>query len=294
MTFAQIHITPYVPDDIPDMSKNAINILEGKLATIISQSGGISNMGDSRFVLTAKATPISKQALSTVPVKVVTKFNLQMALGDGMNGNCYASQRFEITGVGTTEQQALVQAIGKLNMRDRALTEMVERGKAKIIDYYNKNATKIIAQAKSLIGQQRFEEAVYELSQIPQECNAYGTAQGLMMKAASAKIDQESAAALNEAMASWSASPTTENAENVSAILAKVNPAASCYPQAVQLMRKIEQNAKLERTREHNLQVQMINSATQLQKARIKAAENIAVAYARSRPRVVYHVRSWW
>ena len=295
---AQIQVSPYVAEGMVDgLDKNAAGMLEDRLRTILSQNGIIARFGDSRFVLAAKITVTGKEALSTAPVKIVSRLNLHLGIGDGMDGTCYGSTSMEVTGVGATDVQAVTNAIRKINGRMAGVSDMIQTATQRIIAYYEKNAPKIIASANTQMNAGRYDEAIFLLAQIPQECSSFNKAQTSLLSSYKKQINHNSAKLLNEAQATWAANPTSENAANIVATLSEIDPSAACYPQAKALIAKVEAQGKLEQTREYNLRVKEMNNQTALEKARIRAVENIAVAYAKSRPKVVYrttYINRWW
>lgn len=292
---AQIQVSPYVfGSSVDGIEEASSDILENKLKSILSQNGILSKYGDSRFVLTAHLISNGKEALSSMPVKVVSRISATFVIGDGESGTRFASKEIEITGVGENDYQATMNAIRSLNGKSESISELIQTGTERIIQYYEKNAPIIMKSAMALSKSGNYDEAIYELVQIPQEYSDYEKVQSLLGTIMKERVDYESATYLNEATAQWSTNPTAENAPNIIAALSKIDPNAACYPQALKLMSKIEAQAKLEQTREYQLKNKVIESAAELQKSRLKAAESIAVAYARSLPKTIYHIQGWW
>jgi hypothetical protein len=189
------------------------------------------------------------------------------------------------------------------------LRKLVAESKQKIIDYYNQNGPMIIKRAQGLITKQDYEGAIAELAAIPQECSSYSQASSLMVKVYQANINHDATQMLAEARALWSADPNPgESAEQALSILAQINPGASCYNQAQSLMKQIQARAKQVSDRqyadekaqiahERQMEVRRLNAAASLEKARINACRDVAVAYCKSRPRVVYRttvINRWW
>lgn len=292
---AQINMSPYVSEQMVDgLDSNTATLLENKLRTLLSQNGMNSQFGNSRFVLVAGLSVIEKEALTTTPVKIVVHLNLNLAVGDGVDGNCYGSRSVEITGVGQNDNQAVSNAVKKLNGKLEGLGDLLQIAKKRIISYYNTNGDAIIKAATAQMNGGNYDEAIYQLSLIPQECNAYSRAQSTLQSAFKKRVNHNSAKLLNEAKAMWSANPTSENAANIVATLSEIDPSAACYGEAKALMSKIEAQGKLEQQREYNLRNKQLNNAYNLEKARINAVAQVATAYAKSRPKVVYRVYHWW
>lgn len=292
---AQIQVSPYAVENCVDgIDASAVSLVENKLRSILSQNGALSRFGESRFVLTAHFIVTGKEALSTAPVKVISRMSATLAIGDGVDGTCYGAKELEITGVGRNDNEAAMNAIRSLNGKSEQVEALIHVATKRIVEYYEVMGPKILSSARAQAKGGNFDNAIYMLTQIPEASSGYQQAQTLIGNLMQQKVDHESATYLNEATAQWAADPTSGNAANVVATLSKIDPNAACYPQAKSLMRKIESQAKLEQTREYNLKNQIITNAAQLAKARIRAAENIAVAYARSRPKTVYRVYGWW
>ena len=137
-----------------------------------------------------------------------------------------------------------------------------------------------------MIAAQKWEEALCELSAIPQECACYNEALAMMESTYLAHINHDAAQVLAEAQAVWSADPNPgPAAEQAMAILATIDASAKCYPQAQALMKKIEarvQNVTDQRYKDAvALERARINTRATLEKTRLQACRDVAKAYAR-------------
>jgi hypothetical protein len=156
---------------------------------------------------------------------------------------------------------------------------------------------------------QDYEGSIAELAAIPQECSSYPKASSLMLKVYKENINHSASQMLLEAKAIWAADPNPgESADQALAILGQINTGATCYNQAQALIKQIQARAKQVTDRqyadeqaqarhEREMEVRRLNAASSLEKARIKACRDVAVAYCKSRPRVVYRttvINRWW
>lgn len=293
---AQIALSPYVPAYAVDgLDGNMATLLENKLRSLLSANGIDSKFGDSRFVLVAGLSETGKEALNTSPAKVVTRLNLNIAVGDGIDGKCYGSRCVEITGVGVNDTQAVANAVRGLNGKKiEGLADLLVLAKQRILSYYEENAASIIKSANTQVAGGNYDEAILMLSQIPQECSAYASAQSAMQTAFKKRVNYNSAKLLTEASADWASNPSSENADRIVATLSEIDPNSTSYAEAKALIKKIEAQGKLEQTRAYNLEQKRLDKAAEVEKARLAACAKVAAAYAKSRPRVVYHVNRWW
>ncbi len=314
---AQIQITPYIDERKCSLMPYGIcEILSQKLSNIISQHGIQSQMGQSRFVLTCNVTEESKNVLSTSPTQIAYVLDIHLYIGDGETGTKYISQSFRTKGVGNTEEKAYRNAIKNIQTKSQQLTDFVERGSARIIEYYEKNKEKILSSIRACVSGKDLEQAAYELCLIPQECSYYNEVQSLLGKVNGRIVDNNSSGLLLEAQSLWSSEQNERTANQITEIITKIDPNASCYSEAQQFMKSVTERMEQLNNREwaarqrqlaHERQMVMarednrsaetrmrIKAQRDTNIATVRAVRDVAVEYAKRRPRVVYHVHGWY
>ncbi len=295
-TSAQIMITPVVESAIDGLTENNIAIVEGRLRNMISANDMASGYG-SRFVLACKVAALQREVSGT---KIIQKLEVQYAIGDNVANACFGSTSMETVGIGNTEGQAMTSALRNIKTTP-LLKAIVRKARQSIINYYDKNGPAIIKKAQGLIAVRNWEDAIYELSAIPEECSCYTKALSMMESVYKSHINHDARQILTEAQAVWSADPNPGYAaDEAMSILSEIDPSSDCYPQAKALMQKIENRVKTVTDREYRdavtIEKKRQEAETALQKARIKAYRDVAVAYAQRKPTtIVYNsYRSWW
>jgi len=291
---AQIMLSPVFYSTIDGLNENNGSILEGRLQSLISSMDMVSSYGG-RFVLACKVSALQREITGT---KLIQHLQVSFAVGDNMNDICFGSTTTECIGIGNTEGQAMTSALKNIKA-NRDLKDLIASCKTRIIDYYNQNGAAIIKKAKGLIAAKKWEEALYELSAIPQESSFYPEALSMMENTYVAHINHDAAQILAEAQAVWSADPNPgPGAEEAMAILATIDPSAKCYPQAQALMKRIESRIQKVTDKRYNdavaLEKARINTRAALEKVRINACRDIATAYARRTVVVQNHYHTWW
>lgn len=294
---AQIQLTPVFDATIGGLNENNTTIVEGRLRSMISSLGMESGYGG-RFVLACKVAALQREVSGT---KMIQNLEVTFAIGDNMANVCFGMTGTEVMGIGNTEGQAMTSALKNIKPTPK-LKALVAEAKVKIIDYYEQNGAGIIRQAQNLVTAHQWEEALWMLSAIPQECSHYKRALRIMNDVYVANINHDAKMVLNEAQAVWSSDPNPgPAADEAMRILSQIDPSSSCYPQAQALMRKIESRVKNVTDKRYNDAVAMekarMNAAVAVEKARVRACRDVAVAYAKSQPRVIvrnnyYH--NWW
>lgn len=278
---AQIMLSPIIESTINGLTENNMTIAEGRLRNVISSLGMESGYGG-RFVLACKVAALQREVSGS---KLIQHLEISFAVGDNMANACFGSTSMEAIGIGSSEGQAMTSALKNIKSTPQ-LKKIVAEAKQRIIDYYEKNGPSIIKKAQGLITAQQWEEALYELTAIPEECSCYKQALAMMEKVYETQLNHDAAQILAQAQAMWAADPNPGyTAEEAMRLLGQINTSAACYPQAQALMKKIEARTKAVTDREYRDKVAMdkarLNAAVAVTKARIQACRDVAVAYAR-------------
>jgi len=293
---AQMMVTPYLPEDMEGMTANNLKLLENRLGSIISQNGMLSAEG-SRFILTMNWNVLEKEVIGSGPTVIMYKLEVGLCLGDGMTGTKYASTTLSLKGAGNDEAKAVMKAMNGINAHKAEIGRLVKEGTDRIIEYYESNKSQILTSVKAMMNQKSYEEALWTLSQIPQEVSYYAEAQDMMVQAYRAQVNTNAAQQLQRARALWAASPSRENADAVMALVGDIDPSSSSYAGAQALMKEVKGRVKGLDDADRAEMMRQNAHERSMDRARINAVRDIAVAYAKSRPRVVYNtriIRTWW
>lgn len=281
----------YIPNDISQMPSSARNILNTKLGQIITKNGINDASYNSRFIITPNVSIMSKDVLPTAPPKIALNLDVTLYIGDGLNGTLYASKSFSMKGVGTNETKAYISAIKQLNANSDDMQSFVTEGKDKIIQFYNNNCEMIRKEANSLANQNKFEEALNLLVNIPVVSTCFDKSSNDLKNMYQKVIDRDCKLKLADATAIWNANQEIYAANEAGAILASIEPNSSCYGQAKSLMSKIEKRIKQLGDREWSYKLKVLDTKI----TAINAAADILKVYAKNQPQnVVYSVRGWY
>lgn len=175
----KIVLHPYL-EESSEYGQAASDLLADKLAQIVTQSDMSCSGADERFILTAHMQPVGQETTATLPAKTLTKLNLTLYIGNGQDGTLFASHHIELKGVGADSEQAIVQALHKLQPGSQDIASFVEQGRRRIVDYYEQAAPSIITAAKAAAKGKRYAEAMSMLQAIPSVCSYYEQAQQLI------------------------------------------------------------------------------------------------------------------
>ncbi len=281
----RIGISVYVPQSMEDVPESAIANLQNKLNQIVTNNG-ISNGVNQRFILTPKISVLTKDITSTAPIMQAYTLDVTLYIGDGIDGKLFSSTSMTVKGVGETETKAYMNALKNIKTNSSELQAFIEKGKSKIVEYYNTNCSFIMKEAEMLAGTNNFEGALASLIVIPnasEDCynKAIATIPAIWQK----YIDKDCKAKLQEATAIWTASQNYESAAEAGSILASIDSDASCFGEVKALFSKIEKEIKARDTREWNY----VLKTQQQESERIEAWRAVGTAYGNNQKQNTYN-----
>lgn len=293
----RLAISTYIDKNKTKLPSTAYNILQNKLSSIVSQNGLGSGIPQ-RFIITANCNLLTKDITPTTPPMHAYTVEITFYIGDGVDGTLFSSYTVTSKGVGETEDKAYISALKSVKTNSQDFVNFIDEGKTKIIEYYNSQCDFLLAKAKSQATLENYDEAIYQLVNIPEVCkDCYMKAQSELAGIYSSKINKECAMLLNKARAAWvprgNADDTRISALEASEILAEINPYADCYNEAITLMKQIGKKMEEIDNREWEFVKQMEQNRHQEELSSIRATKEIAIARAQNQPKTVYNV-IWW
>lgn len=277
----------YEGEDVPERVSDQL----ATRLTAAAASQGVVGSDNSRFFITAKFNHSFKDILAGPPQTTAIKSTLTIYMGDILDQKVYATQSFDVKGVGTSDERAYINALQSLNGRNKAFVSFIERGRTKIIEYYNANYPSILAKAKNAMALQNFDEALYYSTSIPECTDGYNEAVALTNVIYQKYIDFEGLQLLAKARAAWGTNPDEYGASEAYSYLTQINPQASCYKEAMAFGDKIAKVVKANWDFEN---VTKYKDSIDLQKATIKAARDVGVAYGNHQQPITYNMGWLW
>ena len=322
-SYAQMQLTPYIPEVLSLKAPNAYKLLENKLSNLITSNGLIVSGQGERFVLTCNCVEVSKSVVSASPLQIAYVLDIGMYIGDGETGTKFASESVQTKGVGDTETKAYLNAIKNLRTRSEAISTFIKEGSKRIIDYYEGMKSAIFSSVDACLATGDYQQASYLLSLVPQGCSYFDECQDKMGDVYQQMVDTEGKQLLLKAKGLWAANQDKATAEQAVNILSDISPLSSSYDDAQVLVHNIykvvdrinqqswdeyvrqqEQRRKLE-VLEAKAQMQRDEQSAKLSETsikasalvriqRIRAVRDVALAYAQTLPRISYRVYGWY
>ena len=289
---ARITLATFVPQQIDQMPEAARSSLANKLSQIVTQNGLGGKASNERFIITANINIISKDLTPTAPPMQAFTLDVTLYIGDGIDGTKFASISTTVKGVGENETKAYISALKNLKTTDPNYQAFIEKGKTKIVEYYNSKCDFIVKEAQTLASQNKYEEAIYKLTSVPEVCKTcYDKCMDAVAPIYKLQIDRQCKLKLAEASNLWAANLTVDAGNTAGEILSSIDPSAACFAEVKTLSSKIAARVKELDAREWNYTLKEQAQESE----RIKAYRDVGVAYGNGQPKsVTYNVIGWW
>jgi len=164
---ARIAITPQVSDqEIPASAKK---MLMNKMRQICTKNGLSGDSENPFFVMDASVDVLSKEITPTAPPMHALNLQINFYI-KGADGNVYSETSYSTKGVGKNETKAYIQGLKNINTSRGQFKAFVEKGKTKIIEYYNSQCDFVLSKGKALQKQGNNGEAIKVLKSVPSVC----------------------------------------------------------------------------------------------------------------------------
>ena len=289
---ARIALSAYM-DPSSSIPNNAKKTLKDRMQKIITKNG-MGSAKNTRFIMTANVRELNLEKSETAPVIYIYNLEVNLYIGDGIDGTLFSSCSLEVKAAGDSKDKAYMAALKKIKASDPQYQTFINEGKKKIVDYYTAKCDFIITKAQTKAKNQDFDAAIAELMQVPDVCKeCYDKCMAAAQPIYQEKINQEGVKLLAEARGVWSAGQDVAAAEAAAAILAQVNPQSSAFAGAESLNAEMAKRVKELDKREWDFMLKQQQDEVDLEKASIKAIRDIGVAYGENQQPTTYNV-VWW
>ncbi|MDD3567657.1 MAG: hypothetical protein PHT92_04575 [Bacteroidales bacterium] len=271
----RIAIAAIVPDEA-GVPGGAQRNLQNRLMQIATLNG-LGATENAQFVMVPMLSIINKDVTPTAPPMVSLTMDVTLYIVDMLTQNIYSQTSIQVRGVGNTEERAYTQALNGINPRHGQFRGFVEKGKEKIIEYYNSKCDVVISSAQALAGQKNYEEALFILMSVPdvsREC--YDKCMQISIDIYQEYADQQCNEYLSAARAAWAGKELSKVEEN----LGKITPDMGCYEDAQQLVSTVTSAVEAEGGSSWGFKMKQYDDSIDIQKMKIEAGRDVAKSWA--------------
>lgn len=270
----QLMVSPVQQGD--EVTDGFNNMLMTRLTNVITQKGVAADPYFNQFFITGKFTHFYKETLPGPPMQTAMHSTLTLYIGDAINQQVYATESFEVRGVGNSLERALLNAMTQINGKNQKIEALIDKGKKKILDYYNNNYETLLKKAQAAAAVNEYGEALYYIASIPECCEGYAQAYAMLNQVFTEKLTREGKQLLQLAQAVYFADRSANGAAKALQYLAMIDPSSPVQGEAMKLAQEIKEQTKSDYDFETR---QKYRDAVSMEKDRIAAARAVGVAW---------------
>lgn len=274
--FGKIALSIVMPDNVEGMNTSQLSKLQTKITQIVA-SGGLAASGYNNNFVIYPVFAIYDTKVVESGMQDITILNCELTLFIKQvdNNLIFSTINKALKGNGKSKNIAITSAISQININDPDYNSFIENGKKKIIQYYESTCQDIINNADGLAKRQDYEQAIGLLLSIPKEVSCYKKATDKSIEVYKAYQNQKCLVQLQNAKTELAGN----NYSSALNILSQIDPSTNCNKEAQALIQKTEPKVDAAEREALKIQMKIYDDAVQLEKQRIQAVKDIAVAY---------------
>ena len=265
-----------------EIPQEAAKQLENKMHQLITANGIADTDPNGRFVITAKSYIVTKDIVVGAPQRISQKIDFTFMIGDIIENKVFESYTFSAIGIGINENKSYINAITKMKTNNPQFTAFVEKAKEKILQYYVARCEQIILEAKQQAANHDYQQAIYQLMQVPNICDCAERCQNLMIEYYDAYTESTAAELLNEAKSKWASAPNADGAAMAADVIAKIPAGTKVQSELDALIAEINQKLREDEKRDWEFKMQQYNDEIARQKREFalrKEKQDADIAY---------------
>jgi len=290
----RISLKPIVADQAEDLPGSASSLLENKMQQIATFNGLGASSTSPRFIITVNLSVISKDIIPGPPTLIAMNIDATFYIADYRTQTVFSTKTISLKAVGDNPNKAYIDGIKNINANSDEFKSFVEEGKNKIIAYFNDKCDFIIQDAKALVSQKKYQEAIFQLTSVPDVCeDCYKKTSSALGPIFKIYMNDLSIRNLASARAIWAANPNSSGANEVSGLLSQILPDAACYNDCQILVKSIQKKVLSDENKNWDFQMKQYNNNVSMENQRLNAYREIGIAYAANQPKTVYRLAGW-
>lgn len=274
-----MHVCVVAPDvEQCGGSQQVSDMLASRLIRALSSDGVTGDMDYGQFYVTGRFDDWYKETLPGPPKQTAVRTTLTLMMADFSGNKIYASESFDLRGVGSSEQRAYLSALKGISLSNAKFKDFIKKSQDKAIRYFDNNYEQLLLRAESAAARHDYAQALYYSTLIPECSIGYAKAAAATKQYFQKYADENGANLLLQAKAIFAQNPNADGVAAAMPILSQIPPSSSSYTAAMKFSEEMNKQAKTE----YNFEVHdKYKDDIQLQKAQIDAAKQVGVAYGR-------------
>jgi len=281
----RIRLATIFPENIDQLDQGQLSRLNSKITDMVTVSGFSGSEGYySSFVIYPKILVNSVEAVETGISKIYkADMDITLVIKQIENNIIFSSTTITNNGFGSSKREAIHNAIREIKTQRKDLQEFFTVARNKIVSFYNANCFDIIKKANVFSGQKEYQKSLVTLFSIPSEVKCSNEAYNQILKVY--KLYQQTECSKSIQMAK--AKIAERDFSSALNILSSLDPESNCKSESDKLINVCSKNISETEKRNFQFLTQALQNENELEKRRINAARDIAIAYFNSQPTTI-------
>jgi hypothetical protein len=273
-----ISLSIVMPESLDGLEDKHLSRLQSKLANLLTNNGFASEGLPTGIVLYPKIDLYTDDKVNTgIQQLVVVRGELSLFLKQMDDQAMFASATKSISGSGRSRAQALDMMMNNIKPAD--WKDFLDAGKKKIVRYYAERCDNILTQAGQFAQTNQTARGLSLLLNVPSEVPCYEKVRQKSADLYKQYRDERCAEDLQQAKALLAANKYREGL----AILGKLDPGSKCHAEGQNAVKGIAAEMDEQSQREWEMRQRIWSDQVELEKHRINAMRDVAVAYWQNR-----------
>lgn len=277
----KISLSVVTPENSEYLNSMQLSKLRNKVLKIASSNGMSSSGFNSNFVMYPIFEVYDEELIEGMENIFILDVEVTLVIKQVENNMIFSTFTTKIEGSGNNKSEAIVNSISQIPTKSSEVNDFVKEAKHKIIDYYEAQCQNIATQAETAAKKGDFQEAFAIIMAVPSEVSCSQDLSDLSIriyKEYQNKICKENMLEAQSRVSSGEYDAALD-------VLSDIDPSSVCYSEAKSTISKIESKVSAEKKQEWDFMLQRHNDEVSLQKERINAVKDIAVAYYKGKSR---------
>ncbi len=284
----KVPVAVYYPESVNTIPADAAAVLMAKLNAATTRNGMGALNEAPQFYVTCIPVENEKYVIPGSPTKYFFKADLNFYVVDAFGKKIFSTWTLPSKGVGNSENKAMIECYKAFSPSSDAVSKFFNDTDALIKSYYEGRMDLIIKKANTLAAAYAYEEALYELSVVPEACKNYEKildAADIIWKK---YIDDKAAKALAKARSIWAAGQDAAAASAAGEYLAEILPDSKYYDEARKLSDEMKARVKSDIDYYRKLEARDNAQQHELAMGKVNAWKEIGVAFGTHQQPVTY------
>lgn len=271
-----------MPDEIEGFDQNQTAKLESKIIQATANVGIAGKGFYSDFIIYPVVTfneveSHSQSMKNTISISI----DLGIFIKSVADGRIFSSYSKTLNGIGTNNNAALNNALNDFDPKGNDVIDFYVKSADKIINYFESKCDDFISKADSYSKMGKYDDAIGLLMSIPNiSSNCFNKVKSKSIEVYKLHVNKT----CNSLVLSAKGYYANGDVETAIKTICLIDPASTCFKEAKDFLATIEKELKDKEKAEFQAKLKIYQDEFELEKIRIAAIKEIAIAYYSQKP----------